>query len=223
MTPSLPSSSDSRATPIKRRSRLDEDPHSLDLNAARYARMSGGEFGTLLEYWRILNRRKGTLFFFALLSTLLGFLLTRAQSPVYRARTLVEIESFNEDFLNMRNVSPTAPEGNSQSPEYNIRTQIAVLQSRPVLERTLQKMNLEKRLLVKKQWRKFPWSQAQVSPVHESPQVLHDQALSVAAAALRVRPQPNTRVLEVTFDSNDPQIASDLANSISSAYSEVSL
>lgn len=222
MTPKLPPASDSRSTLSRRRPRPDEDPSAVDLTAARYARMSGGEPGTLLEYCRILYRRKGTLFLFVLVSTLLGFLLTRAQSPVYRARTLLEIEGLNQDFLSMRNVSPVAPDGNSQSPESNIRTQIAILQSRPVLERTLEKNNLEKRLVAKKQRRHFPWSTAPVSPVHESPQLLHDQAVSVATAGLRVRPQPNTRVLEVTFDANDPEIAADLANSIASAFSEVS-
>jgi polysaccharide biosynthesis transport protein len=166
----------------------------------------------------MLSRRKGTLFLFALAGTLLGFLLTRAQSPVYRARTLLEIESLNEDFLNMRDVSPVTPLGSGQSPEYNLRTQIAVLQSSPVLERTLQKMNLEERLLSKRGNRHF----ASNKPVQESPQLLHDRALSIAAAALRVRPQPNTRVLEVTFDASDAQIAADLANSLTSAVSEVS-
>src|SRR2546423_613142 len=134
MTEKLPGPSDSRATLAQRTSRLDLDANALGINAARYPRMSAGEPATLLEYWRILNRRKGALFLFAVVSTLLGFLLTRAQSPVYRARTLLEIESLNEDFLNMRNVSPVASQGNSQSPESNIRTQIAILQSRPVLE-----------------------------------------------------------------------------------------
>jgi polysaccharide biosynthesis transport protein len=160
------------------------------------------------------------LFLFALVSTLLGILLTWAQTPVYRARTLLEIESLNEDFLNIRNVSPVASEENRQSPDSNIRTQIAVLQSRPVLERALEKKNLERRLLSKRRQYHIP---GQIWGVHETPDVLHNRALSMVAAALRVRSEPNTRVLEITFDASDPKIAADLVNSLTSAFSEVSL
>src|SRR5690348_10950132 len=130
MTPRQGPVSDSQGIIAKRWSGLGGDSHSFELNSSAYARVSGFETGTLTEYWRILNRRKGILCLCVLIGTSLGFLITRAQSPVYRARTLVEIESLNEDFLHLRDVSPTA-EGNSQSPEYNIRTQIAVMESTP--------------------------------------------------------------------------------------------
>jgi polysaccharide biosynthesis transport protein len=137
---------------------------------------------------------------------------------------LLEIESLNEDFLNMRNVSPTSPEGNAQSPEYNIRTQITVLQSRPVLQRMIQKLNLDNRLLANAQkHHALPWGQPKPLREQRKTSQLSDQAASIAAAALRIRPQPNTRVLEVTFDSTDAQIAADLANSLTSAFTEVTL
>jgi capsular exopolysaccharide synthesis family protein len=222
MSPLQPPFSDSEAILSKRQSRFDEDLRSLNVNSYPYSRTSDQQPGTPLEYVRILTRRKGTLLVFALLSSLAALLFTRAQTSMYRARTLLEIETLNENFLNMRNVSPTAPEENSQSPEFNIRTQIAVLQSRPVLERMLQKKNLEKRLLAQKQHRKFTWSRTKTASAHESRVEMHDQAVSIAEAALHVRPQPNTRLIEVTFDSSDPRVAADLANSLTSAYSEVS-
>ncbi|MBV9501246.1 MAG: polysaccharide biosynthesis tyrosine autokinase, partial [Acidobacteriaceae bacterium] len=171
---------------------------------------------------RMVVPHKRTVLLFTLVCTLLGFLLTRVQSPVYRAETLIEIESLNEDFLNMRNVSPVAPEGANQPPEYNIRTQIAVLQSTPVLERTLQKKNLEKRLLANAHRPTFLWS-AHGAPAEQSREILHAQALSMADEGLRVRAEPNTPVVEVSFDSTDASLAADLANSLISAFAEVSL
>jgi polysaccharide biosynthesis transport protein len=222
MTPRELPSSGSQATIFRRQSHFGEDPRSGGFSSSPYARASDQEPGTLLEYIRILDRRKGTLLLFALLSTLAAFLFTKAQAPMYSARTLLEMETLNEDFLNMRHVNPTASEENSQSPESNIRTQIAVLQSRPVLERMLQKNNLEKRLLAKPKHRKLFWSQSQVVSIHEPRLLVHDQAVSIATAALQVRPQPNTRLVEVTFNSNDPHIAADMANSLTSAFGEVS-
>jgi capsular exopolysaccharide synthesis family protein len=177
------------------------------------------ETGTLVEYGRIVNRRRGTLILFILAGVLIAYLFTRIETRIYRAETLIEIESLNEDFLNLRKVSPTDPEANSPSPEYNIRTQIAVLESRPVLERALEKKGLEKRLLGTRKQGHLPWEQ---SASQESTASLHDEAVSLADEALRVRPQPNTRVVEIDVDSTDPQLAADLANSVSSAFSEVS-
>src|SRR5690242_6245614 len=126
----------------------DEELRAVGLNSAGYGRTAASEPPpTVFEYLSILNRGKRKLLLYALLGTLLGFLLTRGQSPVYRARTLISIENLNEDFLNMRNVRTVAPEATSEPPEYNIRTQLAVLQSRPVLERALQQGSLENRLL----------------------------------------------------------------------------
>jgi polysaccharide biosynthesis transport protein len=65
----------------------------------------------LLEYWNILRRGGGTLALIAFLGLLFSLLLTLPQTPLYQARASLEIQSFNENLLNMRNVSPTAGEG----------------------------------------------------------------------------------------------------------------
>ena len=67
--------------------------------------------GGLLEYWRIIQRRKGSVIVITCLGMLAGLLYTLPQTPVYRATTLIEVQAMNEDFLNMRNVNPTATQG----------------------------------------------------------------------------------------------------------------
>lgn len=178
--------------------------------------------GPLIEYVRILSRRKATLLVFTVLGTLAALLFTIVETPMYQARTLLEIETPNEDFLNMRNVSPTAPEENNQSPESNVRTQIAILQSRSVIERMLQKKDLERRLVAETRRRASAWPHSRDSGVRESKEQMHEQAVSTAMTALHVRPQPNTRLVEITCDSSDPRISADLANSLISAYTEIS-
>ena len=200
-------------------------------------RAPGWDSEGLTGYWRILTRRKGTLLLTMLLGAVAAFLVTRAQTPVFRARTLLDIESLNEDFLNARSVSPTASGGNFQSPDYNIRTEARVLQSRPVLEWALDRMDLQTRLLAARQaGRSYPWAAALTSRLrailpardenaeHDAPKApAREQALFAAAAALKVRPEPNTRVIEVTFDSTDPRVASDFVNSIAAGFAELSL
>src|SRR4051812_6278510 len=72
-----------------------------------------------MRHWRVLNRRKGTLVLAAALCAAVGFLLTFLISPAYRARTFLEIENLNDDFLNTRNLSPTASASAYQSSDSN--------------------------------------------------------------------------------------------------------
>ncbi|MBV9085591.1 MAG: GumC family protein, partial [Acidobacteriaceae bacterium] len=227
MSPSQQRVSGDSVALTRTKARRSDVVNSGYLYPADYPSISGTDTGNLLEYWRILNRRRGTLLIFGVLSILAGYGITKLETPVYRARTLLQIESLNEDFLNMRNISPTEPlPANSESPEYNIRTQITILQSRPVLERTLQKQNLEKRI-VENQERHRGWfsskQQIHASRPAEVAAAKHEEAVRIATEALRIRPEPNTRVLEVSFESTDPKIASDLANSLTSAFTETSM
>ena len=67
---------------------------------------------------------------------LAGFLVTLPQTPVYQARTSLEIQDLNQDFMNMKQVSPV-----TESPTYtalsDIQTQIKILQSDTLAERTM--------------------------------------------------------------------------------------
>ena len=116
--------------------------------------------GLLLEYWDILRRRRGALVLIAFVGFLCSLLLTLPQTPIYQARASLEIQNLNENFLNMRDVSPTANEDASYPPEYDLQTQVKILQSESVLERVIAKLNLEKKLSVEKDrgrlsvWRK---------------------------------------------------------------------
>src|SRR6202163_838651 len=85
--------------------------------------------GLLPEYLQILRRRKGTLILIAFLGLLTSLLFTLPQTPIYQARGSIEIQNVNENFLNTRNVSPTADEGQSDAPGSDLQTQAKILQS----------------------------------------------------------------------------------------------
>src|ERR1017187_5716657 len=80
----------------------------------------------LLEYWRMLWRRKGALLLIAFLGLLAAVLLTLPQTPVYRARTSIEIQNLNQNFLNMRSVSQTADEGAANPLGSDLQTQVNI-------------------------------------------------------------------------------------------------
>src|ERR1700681_222108 len=72
--------------------------------------------GLLPEYLQILRRRKGTLILIVFLGLLTSLLLTIPQTPIYQARGSIEIQNLNENFLNMRNVSPNEDGGGPSGP-----------------------------------------------------------------------------------------------------------
>src|SRR5947209_6926807 len=71
------------------------------------------DYAGVLEYWQMIRRHKGAVVLTTVLSGAIGFLMTLSSARVYQARTSLEIQGLNEEFLNMRNVNPTAPEGKS--------------------------------------------------------------------------------------------------------------
>ena len=93
--------------------------------------------GLLVEYWEMLRHHKGTLAVACFLGLLLSLLFTLPQTSIYRARASLEIQNLNENFLNLRDVSPTTNEGSSSPAEYDLQTQVKILQSESVLERVI--------------------------------------------------------------------------------------
>ena len=96
-------------------------PQYADYSAddARPAQPSSG----ILEYWRILQRHKGAVALAAFLGTLAAVLFTLPQTPVYQARTTLELQGVNEDFMHMRDMNPTADSASGYYPDLDIQTQ----------------------------------------------------------------------------------------------------
>jgi capsular exopolysaccharide synthesis family protein len=174
--------------------------------------------GLLLEYWDILRRHKGTLILIAFLGLLTSILLTLPQTPIYQARASLEIQSINEDFLNMREMSPTANGGGSYPPQYDLQTQAKILQSESVLNRVIAKLHLEEKLLQEKdRGRLAAWRNALgLSPwKSDSPR---EEVLRLVTKNLKVSTEASTRLVEIQYDSKDPQLAADFLNALTTEF-----
>ncbi len=152
--------------------------------------------GGLLDYWRILQRQKLVLFAAVLLGVLAAALYTLPQAPLYQARTTIEIQSLNEDFLHMRDVSPTSGGAVGWDAGLDLQTQVRILQSRALLERVFQKLD----------------------PGRRAP-----AALQTAARGLHVRAQAATRLIEISVDTTDARVAAAFANTLTAEFIEQNL
>ena len=71
-------------------------------------RRTGREEWSIAECMRILRRRKTTLLWITCLGVLVTALVSSGQPHIYQSRALLEIQAFNEDFLNLREIYPTS-------------------------------------------------------------------------------------------------------------------
>ena len=90
-------------------------PHySRELSRGQEIGESADSERGLLDYWRMIMRHKTAIVVASVVTALIGFAVSIPMQPVYRARTSLEILNLNEDFMNLKQTSPTASSDNSQ-------------------------------------------------------------------------------------------------------------
>jgi capsular exopolysaccharide synthesis family protein len=172
----------------------------------------------LLEYFRLIKRNRGTIILFAFMGLLAALLYTIPQTPLYRARTVIEIQNINEDFLNTRTVTPTTGDGNS-SVLTDVLTQIKILQSEALVDRVIQKLKMQGKLTAAQSsgGRFAPLRKLLNLPAPKNTD--SDYAMEqLALRSLSVHQLGQTRIVEVLYVSSDPAFASTFVNTLTSEY-----
>ena len=179
---------------------------------------AGAGYDSLMDYWQILIRHKKTLLGFALVGLAAALVISLVQTPTYRVRTSLEIQDFNANFLDTKSVDPTDSNGSYASPEAYVETQAKILQSESLLERVIDKLHLDQerpatgwRGFASRVQRMFAWSKS--SQVAEK-----EELIRRAERNLTVRASGNSRLLEVMYESPDPKLAADFANTLVSEF-----
>jgi capsular exopolysaccharide synthesis family protein len=182
-------------------------PNSAPLLAERLEEISRGN---PVVYLRIILRHKWLVVLMTCLGTLGGFLAVLLRTPVYQSRTSIEVQGFNENFLNLTSFNPTSSPG-SDDPTYEMMTQVKVMESESLLERTMQRLRREKktdyippvdRLDKFRHW----------LPLAAKPEINTEQGIKEAVRDITVKSPRSTHIIEVTADSVDPNLAADFAN-----------
>lgn len=175
------------------------------------------EAAGLLEYGRVLGRHKGILALVVAVCTLTGVLVSLPQEKVYQAYATLEIQGINENFLNLRDVDPTAGGGNVPAEVY-LETQLKILQSETLVDRVVAKLGLENRPEFggRQPGRLDHWLRK--LGLRSAVQAPRLEARKKALENLKVRQARTSRIVEVVFDSTDPRVAADFANALAEEY-----
>ena len=169
-----------------------------------------------LEFWRALRRRKGAVILFAIGGALAGLLWTLPQTPIYQARTSIEIVGVNDNFLNTKQVNPVTETGTT-SETTDLQTQIRILLSESLLGRVLDKLGDDKALDLVGLGFVATWRRA--FHMAEQPAIdRREAALANAQRGVKVRASGLTRILEITADSADPAAAAKFANTLAGEF-----
>jgi capsular exopolysaccharide synthesis family protein len=172
----------------------------------------------LLERWRVLRRHLPTLLVLGLLGAIFGFAASSLQSPAYQASTLLEIQEVNEDFLNLKSVTPIAQDPAAVSVD-EIQTYIRRLQSRSLLTPVVEKLGLVRAPgrpgLLGRVRQSFGHDVTPIDPLERS--------IDEAQTNLQIREIGRSRMLEIAFTSDTAVGSAAFANALAGELLEQNL
>ena len=90
----------------------------------------------LLEYWRSITKRKWMILGLTIVVAIVAAVVAMALTPIYRSTALVLIESTKAKILSIEDVYSASPQ------REHYQTQIEVIKSREVAERTVRALKL---------------------------------------------------------------------------------
>jgi capsular exopolysaccharide synthesis family protein len=177
----------------------------------------------LAEYLQTLSRHRWMILAFAVSGIVLSLLLNFTSLPYYRARTSLDIQSLNSDFMNMRAVAPTG-EGSGSSSETNVQTQIKLLQSDTLLQRTKAKLALEAHSATTPRVNLASPVIAMLHlPFYVGRPISSDELIEDTAKHVTVKPLGVTRLVEITCESWNAEFAARFCNTLTTQFKEADL
>ena len=169
----------------------------------------GAEDPVLLEYARMLYRRKGTLLLVTAGVVGIAALVTFLQKPEFEASATLEVQGVNE-FSRATLEGAATPSGTTEA---DLATHAEALRQDPMIEAVAEELNLEQRSEFgppKGIERLMNWRRRETEP--------RRRAVKIAREHLEVTPVSGSRIVRVTFTSEDPQLAADFSNLLVQKY-----
>jgi succinoglycan biosynthesis transport protein ExoP len=162
---------------------------------------------SLMDYWEGIRRYKFVILAFVAMGAMGGLILSFLQTPMYRAHTSLEVEDLNENFQNLKDSDPTAQ---IPSAESYFQTQVKILQSREMIELVIDKLNLMQSMAPHKHF----WSGWIHHNAEPNPALQREQVVDGIQKNLTVQAWGESRTAEIFYQSPDPKLASDVANTL---------
>ena len=174
------------------------------------------DYSGLLEYWHMVRRHQNAVIALAIAGAIFGFCRTLSDPRIYQAHATIEIQTVNDNFLDLKGLNPTGDAGYSADTE--IQTQVRILESNSLRRRVTERMEKTPpteplpptdRLSA---WRKA----LGIAPPSNTE--LWQEAIGSAAGGIQVHASGVTRIVDLSCDSTSPKMAADYLNALTEEY-----
>jgi succinoglycan biosynthesis transport protein ExoP len=181
-----------------------------------------GEIPDLLEYWRVATKRRATILTILVVIFVLTLFATLNEKRVYEARALIEIQRENPDIPTLQELFQV--EGISDT---YLETQNRILKSENLARHVISDLHLAEIPEFAPKGDEQGAAQVVEAPSEQVFAVsrsgarqseVPDEVLKKFEDRLSVEPVKRSRLIAVTFDSNDPQLAARVVNTLASTY-----
>jgi len=174
----------------------------------------------LLDYWRVVVKRRKLILttLLVILTAVVIYVFTAV--PVYRGTTQILIERANPNLLSPQEMFAIDPSGQDF-----YQTQYRVLESRAIAREVIKRLNLIRH----PEYRSATGSGfSLLSPLSwfasaDSKSALKRQEIDTGLidafqSHLSIKPIRNSRIVEISFESTDPKLAAQAANTVAQSY-----
>ncbi|WP_432463938.1 GumC family protein [Agarivorans sp. QJM3NY_33] len=217
---------------------IDNPASRLGLNSLQRP-VNKDEFIDLSQYFSVIRRRAWMIIGFTFLAALLAALITFSITPVYRASAVLLIEAEQRKAVSIEDVIGV----DTSKQEYYL-TQFELLKSRTIAQKVIQGLQLEQYPELNGEQADSGWMQLKnpletlynlgahsplllsLLPLREplSEQMLLQKRQQTVMENFRKRlsisPLRKTQLVKIIFESEDPQLAAQVANAVGEAYIE---
>ncbi|WP_237067325.1 GumC family protein [Microbulbifer guangxiensis] len=193
-------------------------------NNMQQERLLQEEVIDLRQYWRIVDRFKWRIAALAVAVAMLTAMVVFSMTPRYQATATLMIEAEQPKALSIEEVYGL----DSSRKEYFL-TQFEILKSRTIAEQVVARLNLTEHPLFDpdqkepsfkekvKGWLPFLASNEIVSE-EEARQRKLESVTDAVSANLTISPVRNTQLVKITFESESPQLAAEIANTVAAVF-----
>jgi polysaccharide biosynthesis transport protein len=205
---------------------------STYLNPAQAAPKEQEDALNLREYWAVIVKHRWLVLSCLLLALMIGTLVTFLKTPIYRATTVVQIDRETLKVVDFQDMNP-----NESSGADFYQTQYELLKSRSLAERVVDQLGLanQQQVLQAREQGLLDWvlnllngDTAKNAPAaaQQDEKQLEAKRKSNAVnmlSQLTVEPIRNSRLVKVSYDSADPQMAAKVANAVVQNFINVNM
>jgi len=190
---------------------------------------------SLRDYWKVIRKRKWTIIAFFLIVVITTAVGTFTMRPIYRGTTAIQINKENPQIVDFKEIFAV----NTMDLDY-YQTQYKILESRSLAKRVIQNLKLAEHpeFLPKPETPFQKWKSNILNPIFalftasnksytsekDPPEGAKETAfINQFLGKLKIEPIRNSRLVKIHFDSNYPELSSQVSNALASSYIQQNL